>query len=152
MLRRFKTGTPARVHRDSLDFSVMEIQKGDTEIIPFSFMNMDKNLTKKQEDCYLTYTTLKTKEIIMKNLHRSPMYAGVIEGIGPRYCPSIEDKIVRFADKETHQVFIEPEGLNTKEVYVQGISSTLPVEIQKEMYKTIIGLENVQFKIGRAHV
>lgn len=145
MLRRFKTGTPARVHRDSLDFSVMEIQKGDTEIIPFSFMNMDKNLTKKQEDCYLTYTTLKTKEIIMKNLHRSPMYAGVIEGIGPRYCPSIEDKIVRFADKETHQVFIEPEGLNTKEVYVQGISSTLPVEIQKEMYKTITGLENVQF-------
>lgn len=145
MLRRFKTGTPARVHRDSLDFSVMEVQKGDTEIIPFSFMNMDKNLTKKQEDCYLTYTTLKTKEIIMKNLHRSPMYAGVIEGIGPRYCPSIEDKIVRFADKETHQVFIEPEGLNTKEVYVQGISSTLPVEIQKEMYKTITGLENVQF-------
>lgn len=145
MLRRFKTGTPARVHRDSLDFSVMEVQKGDTEIVPFSFMNMDKNLTKKQEDCYLTYTTLKTKEIIMKNLHRSPMYAGVIEGIGPRYCPSIEDKIVRFADKETHQVFIEPEGLNTKEVYVQGISSTLPVEIQKEMYKTITGLENVQF-------
>lgn len=145
MLRRFKTGTPARVHRDSLDFSVMEVQKGDTEIVPFSFMNMDKNLTKKQEDCYLTYTTLKTKEIIMKNLHRSPMYAGVVEGIGPRYCPSIEDKIVRFADKETHQVFIEPEGLNTKEVYVQGISSTLPVEIQKEMYKTITGLENVQF-------
>lgn len=145
MLRRFKTGTPARVHRDSLDFSVMEVQKGDKEIVPFSFMNMDKNLTKKQEDCYLTYTTLKTKEIIMNNLHRSPMYAGIVEGIGPRYCPSIEDKIVRFADKETHQVFIEPEGLSTKEVYVQGISSTLPVEIQKEMYKTIIGLENVQF-------
>lgn len=145
VLRRFKTGTPARVHRDSLDFSVMEVQKGDKEIVPFSFMNMDKNLTKKQEDCYLTYTTLKTKEIIMNNLHRSPMYAGIVEGIGPRYCPSIEDKIVRFADKETHQVFIEPEGLSTKEVYVQGISSTLPVEIQKEMYKTIIGLENVQF-------
>lgn len=145
VLRRFKTGTPARVHRDSLDFSVMEVQKGDKEIVPFSFMNMDKNLTKKQKDCYLTYTTLKTKEIIMNNLHRSPMYAGIVEGIGPRYCPSIEDKIVRFADKETHQVFIEPEGLSTKEVYVQGISSTLPVEIQKEMYKTIIGLENVQF-------
>lgn len=144
-IRRFKTGTPARVHRDSCDFSKMEVQKGDDEIIPFSFLNMGKTFDNDQQLCYLTYTTKETKDIILKNLSRSPMYAGVVKGIGPRYCPSIEDKIVRFSDKDIHQVFIEPEGLDTKEVYVQGVSSTLPEEIQKQMYKTIIGLENVKF-------
>ncbi|NLY85407.1 MAG: tRNA uridine-5-carboxymethylaminomethyl(34) synthesis enzyme MnmG [Tissierellia bacterium] len=144
-LRRLKTGTPARVHRDSIDFSKMEIQPGDEEIIPFSFMNMGKDFNIKQEPCYLTYTTEKMHEIIRKNLHRSPMYSGEIDGVGPRYCPSIEDKVVRFADKKKHQVFIEPEGLDTKEMYVQGVSSTLPEEVQLEMYREIIGLENVQF-------
>ncbi|QQY79756.1 tRNA uridine 5-carboxymethylaminomethyl modification enzyme [Keratinibaculum paraultunense] len=144
-LRRFKTGTPARVHGDSIDYSKMEIQPGDEEIIPFSFLNMGKTFDKKQVPCYLTYTTPTTHDIIRKNLHRSPMYSGVIEGVGPRYCPSIEDKVVRFADKDKHQIFIEPEGLDTKEKYVQGASSTLPVEVQLEMYKTITGLENVQF-------
>ena len=144
-LRRMKTGTPARVHRDSIDFSVMEIQPGDEEIVPFSFMNMDKGLDIDQVPCYLTYTTEKMHEIIRDNLHRSPMYAGEIEGVGPRYCPSIEDKIVRFPDREVHQVFIEPEGLDTKEMYVQGVSSSLPEEVQIEMYKSIIGLENVKF-------
>ncbi|MBU5437977.1 tRNA uridine-5-carboxymethylaminomethyl(34) synthesis enzyme MnmG [Tissierella sp. MSJ-40] len=144
-LRRFKTGTPARVHKDSIDYSKMEIQPGDEEVIPFSFLNMEKKFDVKQVPCYLTYTTPKMHEIIRENLHRSPMYAGDIEGVGPRYCPSIEDKIVRFSDKEQHQIFIEPEGLTTKEMYVQGASSTLPEEIQLEMYKNIIGLENVQF-------
>ncbi len=144
-LRRFKTGTPARVHGDSIDYSKMEIQPGDEEIIPFSFLNMGKTFDIKQVPCYLTYTTPATHDIIRKNLHRSPMYSGVIEGVGPRYCPSIEDKVVRFADKDKHQIFIEPEGLDTKEKYVQGASSTLPVEVQLEMYKTITGLENVQF-------
>lgn len=144
-LRRFKTGTPARVHGDSIDYSKMEIQPGDDEIVPFSFLNMDKNFDIEQVPCYLTYTTPTTHEIIRKNLYRSPMYSGVIEGIGPRYCPSIEDKVVRFSDKDKHQIFIEPEGLDTREMYVQGASSTLPVEVQLEMYKTIIGLENVQF-------
>lgn len=144
-LRRFKTGTPARVHRDSIDYSKTTIQPGDEEIIPFSFLNMGKQLDVEQVPCYLTYTTNETHEIIRKNLDRSPMYSGVIEGIGPRYCPSIEDKVVRFADKEKHQIFIEPEGLDTKEMYVQGMSSTLPEEVQIQMYKTVIGLENVQF-------
>lgn len=144
-LRRFKTGTPARVHGDSIDYSKMEIQPGDEEIIPFSFLNMDNKFDFKQVPCYLTYTTPLTHEIIRNNLHRSPMYSGEIEGVGPRYCPSIEDKVVRFSDKEKHQVFIEPEGLDTKEMYVQGVSSTLPEEVQLEMYRTIIGLENVQF-------
>lgn len=144
-LRRFKTGTPARVHGDSIDYSKMEIQPGDDEIVPFSFLNMDKIFDIEQVPCYLTYTTPTTHEIIRKNLYRSPMYSGVIEGIGPRYCPSIEDKVVRFSDKDKHQIFIEPEGLDTREMYVQGASSTLPVEVQLEMYKTIIGLENVQF-------
>jgi tRNA uridine 5-carboxymethylaminomethyl modification enzyme len=144
-LRRFKTGTPARVHRDTIDFEKMEIQPGDKEVIPFSFMNMDKGFHIDQVPCYLTYTTEKTKEIINKNLKRSPLYAGEIKGVGPRYCPSIEDKIVRFSDRDKHQVFIEPEGLDTKEMYVQGVSSSLPEEVQKEMYKTIIGLENVKF-------
>ena len=143
-LRRFKTGTPARVHKKSLNLDVMEKQYGDEEVIPFSFTNIGKDFNIKQELCYLTYTTPKTHEIINANLHRSPMYAGLVKGIGPRYCPSIEDKVVRFADKDSHQVFIEPESLETDEMYVQGVSSTLPEEVQKELYKTIIGLENVQ--------
>lgn len=143
--RRLKTGTPARVHKDSIDYSKMEIQPGDEEVIPFSFLNMGKDFNIEQVPCYLTYTTEKMHEIIRSNLHRSPMYSGDIDGVGPRYCPSIEDKIVRFADKEKHQVFIEPEGLSTKEMYVQGVSSTLPEEVQLEMYKEVIGLENVKF-------
>ena len=137
-LRRFKTGTPARVHRKSLDFSVMEKQYGDEEVIPFSFLNIGKDFNKKQELCYLTYTTNETHEIIRENLHRSPMYAGLVKGIGPRYCPSIEDKVVRFSDRDSHQVFIEPEGLDTDEMYVQGVSSTLPEEVQKRLYKIMI--------------
>ena len=144
-LRRMKTGTPARVHRDSIDYSKMEIQPGDEEIIPFSFLNMGKKYDIEQVPCYLTYTTEEMHEIIRNNLDRSPMYAGEIEGIGPRYCPSIEDKVVRFSDKKKHQIFLEPEGLTTKEIYVQGASSTLPEEVQLEMYKKIIGLENVKF-------
>ncbi len=144
-LRRFKTGTPARVHGDTIDYSKTEIQPGDDEVIPFSFLNIGKKFNIEQVPCYLTYTTPDTHEIIRKNLHRSPMYSGEAEGIGPRYCPSIEDKVVRFKDREKHQVFIEPEGLDTKEMYVQGVSSTLPEEVQLEMYKTITGLEKVQF-------
>lgn len=143
-LRRFKTGTPARVHRDSIDYSKMDIQKGDDNIIPFSFMNEGKDIGNHKEDCFLTYTTLETKKIIEQNLHRSPMYAGIVKSVGPRYCPSIEDKIVRFNEKDEHQVFIEPEGLDTSEMYVQGVSSTLPLEVQKQMYKSILGLENVK--------
>lgn len=144
-LRRMKTGTPARVHRDSIDYSKMEIQPGDEEIIPFSFLNMEKNYDIEQLPCYLTYTTEKMHEIIRENLDRSPMYSGDIDGIGPRYCPSIEDKVVRFTERDKHQVFIEPEGLSTKEMYVQGVSSTLPEEVQIEMYKEVIGLEDVKF-------
>ena len=144
-LRRFKTGSPARVHRDTIDFSKMEVQPGDEDVVPFSFMNMGTDFKIEQVPCYLTYTTPKTKEIIMKNLNRSPLYSGEVEGVGPRYCPSIEDKMVRFPDKEKHQVFIEPEGLDTKEMYVQGVSSSLPEEVQKELYHSIIGLENVKF-------
>ncbi|MDO4594417.1 MAG: tRNA uridine-5-carboxymethylaminomethyl(34) synthesis enzyme MnmG [Tissierellia bacterium] len=144
-LKRFKTGTPARVDKKSLNLSLTTIQKGDSEIVPFSFLNEDLDFSdKKQEDCYLTYTTKKTKEIIMENLHRSPMYAGLVKGVGPRYCPSIEDKMVRFPDKDIHQVFLEPESLSTDEIYVQGVSSTLPFEIQKAFYKTITGLEDVK--------
>jgi len=140
---RFKTGTPARVNRKSIDFSKMEIQNGDDEIIPFSFENA---ITKQaQVPCYLTYTNEKTHEIIRRNLHRSPLYAGDIEGTGPRYCPSIEDKVVRFKDKERHQIFIEPMGLDTEEMYVQGMSSSLPEDVQIAMYRTIPGLENVEF-------
>lgn len=141
-MRRFKTGTPARVHRDSIDFSVMEPQEGDEEISPFSFMNED--LEKDQITCYLTRTTPDTKKLIQDNITRSAMYSGNIEGTGPRYCPSIEDKIVKFADKETHQLFIEPEGLDTKEMYVQGVSTSFPVDMQERMYRTIKGLENVK--------
>jgi len=141
-LKRFKTGTPARVHRDSLNVSVMEEQPGDEEIIPFSFMSESINID--QVPCYLTYTREITHDIIRKNIERSPMYAGKMESVGPRYCPSIEDKVVRFADKTKHQIFIEPEGLDTCEMYVQGMSTTLPEEVQEEMYKTVIGLENVK--------
>ncbi len=144
-LRRLKTGTPARVHKDSIDYSKMEIQPGDEEIIPFSFLNMEKKFDIEQLPCYLTYTTEDMHDIIRNNLYRSPMYSGDIDGVGPRYCPSIEDKVVRFAEKNKHQIFIEPEGLSTKEMYVQGASSTLPEEVQLEMYKKIKGLENVQF-------
>ncbi|MDR0879648.1 MAG: tRNA uridine-5-carboxymethylaminomethyl(34) synthesis enzyme MnmG [Clostridioides sp.] len=139
-MRRFKTGTPARVHRDSIDFSVMEVQEGDEKITPFSFMN-DK-VEVEQQVCYLTRTTLNTKEVITKNLSRSPMYSGKIDSTGARYCPSIEDKIVRFNDKESHQLFIEPEGLDTKEMYIQGVSTSMPYEVQIDMYKSIKGLEN----------
>ncbi len=141
--RRFKTGTPARVNRKSIDFSKMEIQEGDEEIVPFSFENTD--LTCSQIPCYLTYTNEKTHEIIRQNLHRSPLYAGEIKGTGPRYCPSIEDKVVRFADKERHQVFVEPMGENTEEMYIQGMSSSLPEEVQIAMYRTIPGLEHAEF-------
>ena len=144
-LRKMKTGTPARVHKDSIDYSVMEIQPGDDEVVPFSFLNMNKEFKVDQVPCYLTYTTVETHDIIRANLDRSPMFAGYIEGVGPRYCPSIEDKVVRFADRDKHQVFIEPEGLTTKEMYVQGVSSSLPEEVQIEMYRKIKGLENVQF-------
>jgi tRNA uridine 5-carboxymethylaminomethyl modification enzyme len=141
---RFKTGTPARINRKSVDFSKMEIQEGDEKLLPFSFE--DKiNQDVEQLPCYLTYTNSKTHEIIRKNLHRSPLYSGRIEGTGPRYCPSIEDKVVRFADKERHQIFIEPMGRNTDEMYVQGMSSSLPEDVQIEMYRTIAGLENVEF-------
>ena len=140
---RFKTGTPARVNRRSLDFSKMEIQNGDEQIVAFSFENEFEK--REQVPCYLTYTNEKTHEIIRKNLHRSPLYAGEIEGTGPRYCPSIEDKVVRFADKTRHQIFIEPMGLDTEEMYVQGMSSSLPEDVQIEMYRTLPGLENVEF-------
>ncbi|MBD5082048.1 MAG: tRNA uridine-5-carboxymethylaminomethyl(34) synthesis enzyme MnmG, partial [Ruminococcaceae bacterium] len=141
-LRRFKTGTPARVHRRSVDTSVMEVQRGDEPITPFSFDNQ-LPLENKIE-CYVTYTNAKTHEIILENLHRSPLYAGRIEGVGPRYCPSIEDKIVRFKDKERHQLFVEPMGLDTEECYLQGMSSSLPADVQLAFYKTIKGLERVE--------
>lgn len=141
---RFKTGTPARINRKSVDFSKMEIQKGDTNPEAFSLEDkIDKDT--KQLPCYLTYTNEKTHEVIRKNLYRSPLYSGKIDATGPRYCPSIEDKVVRFADKERHQIFIEPMGENTEEMYVQGMSSSLPEDVQIEMYRTIAGLENVEF-------
>lgn len=144
-LRRFKTGTPARVHRDSIDYSNMEVQCGDEEFVPFSFMNFDNPPIIEQKDCYLTYTTPETKQIILDNLHRSTMYSGEdVLGTGPRYCPSIEDKIVKFPDRDIHQVFLEPEGFDTAEMYVQGVSSTLPVEVQQTLYESILGLENVE--------
>lgn len=143
---RMKTGTPARVHRDSIDFSGMEVQKGDEEIHPFSFSNFDKDYSDKEQiDCYLTYTTPECHEIILENIERSAMAMGDIEGTGPRYCPSIEDKVTRFGDRDRHQVFLEPEGLLTKEIYVQGVSSSLPVEVQMDLYKKIDGLENCEF-------
>lgn len=141
-LRRFKTGTPARVHADSIDFSKMEVQHGDEKIVPFSFMN--DYIGENQVVCYLTRTTPKTHEIILNNLGRSALYRGDMDSKGPRYCPSIEDKVVRFKDKETHQFFVEPEGLNTKEYYIQGFSSSLAYEVQLEMYHTVKGLENAK--------
>lgn len=141
-LRRFKTGTPARVNRRSIDFTKMLEQKGDDRIVPFSFMNSD--IEKNQVSCYLTYTTLQTLKVIKDNIHRSPLYNGTIKSVGPRYCPSIEDKVMRFPDKEIHQIFIEPEGEATDEMYVGGASSSLPEEVQIAMYKTIVGLENVE--------
>ena len=142
-LIRFKTGTPARINRRSIDFSKMEVQKGDNGIEAFSFENEPKDF--EQVDCYLTYTNEKTHEIIRKNLERSPLYAGMIEGTGPRYCPSIEDKVVRFSDKPRHQAFVEPVGLDTEEMYIQGMSSSLPEDVQIALYRTIPGLENAEF-------
>lgn len=141
-LYRFKTGTPARVDKRSIDFSKMEEQKGDTPIIPFSFSTDRESIQKDQVSCYLTYTGEETHEIIRKNIGRSPMYSGVIEGRGPRYCPSIEDKIMKFPDKERHQIFVEPEGLYTNEMYLAGMSSSLPEDVQYEMIKTLPGFEN----------
>ena len=141
-MRRFKTGTPARMDKRSLDFSKMEEQFGDEKIVPFSFSTNPQDVQIDQVSCYLTYTNEKTHEIIKNNLDRSPIYAGIIEGTGPRYCPSIEDKVVKFADKERHQVFIEPEGMYTNEMYVGGMSSSLPEDVQLAMYRTVPGLEN----------
>lgn len=144
-LRRFKTGTPARVDRKTINFTKTEIQAGDEEVIPFSFENEGEDFSnKKQYDCYLTYTTPETKQIIMDNIDRSPIYGGNVKGIGPRYCPSIEDKMIRFPDRDVHQVFLEPESLSTDEIYVQGVSSSMPQEVQMDFYKTIIGLEDAK--------
>ncbi|MBS4534953.1 tRNA uridine-5-carboxymethylaminomethyl(34) synthesis enzyme MnmG [Clostridium sp. D2Q-14] len=140
--RRFKTGTPARIHKDTIDFESMVSQPGDEKVVPFSFMNNE--IKKDQELCYLAYTNAETHKIIMNNLDKSPRYTGKMESKGPRYCPSIEDKVVRFADKDKHQIFIEPEGLDTKEMYVQGMSTTLPAEVQINMLRTVSGLENVE--------
>lgn len=141
---RFKTGTPARIDKNSVDFSKMEEQFGDEKVIPFSFTTDPKDVQIDQVSCWLTYTNPRTHEIIRKNLDRSPLFSGMIEGTGPRYCPSIEDKVVKFADKDRHQVFIEPEGLETNEMYIGGMSSSLPEDVQYEMYRTVPGLENVK--------
>jgi tRNA uridine 5-carboxymethylaminomethyl modification enzyme len=141
-MNRFKTGTPARVDSRSIDYSKMEIQLGDNPVVPFSFSTNREDVQIEQVPCYLTYTNEKTHEIIRANLDRSPMYSGVIEGTGPRYCPSIEDKVVRFADKNRHQLFVEPEGLNTNEMYIGGMSSSMPEDVQYAMYHTVPGLEN----------
>ncbi len=144
--RRFKTGTPARIHRHSVDFSHLEVQAGDERITPFSYDTMENPDAKLENRvvCHVTWTNEQTKKVILDNIHRSPLYSGKIDGIGPRYCPSIEDKIVRFSEKERHQLFIEPCGLNTEEMYLQGASSSLPEDVQIALYKTIPGLENVQ--------
>ena len=139
---RFKTGTPARIDKRTIDFSKMEEQKGDEKVVPFSFSTDPDTLTKDQVSCYLTYTNEETHKIIRANLDRSPLYSGVIEGTGPRYCPSIEDKVVRFAEKNRHQLFVEPEGLSTNEMYISGMSSSLPEDVQVQMYRTVPGLEN----------
>ncbi len=141
---RFKTGTPARIDKRSIDFSKMEEQKGDERVVPFSFSTDPENVQIEQESCWLTYTNERTHEIIRANLDRSPLYSGMIEGTGPRYCPSIEDKVVKFADKPRHQVFIEPEGLDTNEMYVGGMSSSLPEDVQHEMYHSVPGLEHAK--------
>ena len=141
-LQRFKTGTPARMDGRTIDYSKMEEQFGDKRVVPFSFSTDPESVQKEQISCWLTYTNEKTHEIIRANLDRSPIYAGIIEGTGPRYCPSIEDKVVKFAEKERHQVFLEPEGLHTNEMYVGGMSSSLPEDVQLAMYRTVPGLEN----------
>lgn len=143
-LYRFKTGTPARIARKSVDFSKMEEQKGDETIVPFSFTTDPASVQKEQISCWLTYTNEKTHEIIRQNLDRSPLYSGMIEGTGPRYCPSIEDKVVKFADKNRHQVFIEPEGIHTDEMYIGGMSSSLPEDVQIDMYRSVKGLEHAE--------
>ena len=143
-LFRFKTGTPARVDRRSIDFSKMEEQRGDQRIVPFSFSTDPESIQKEQVSCWLTYTNEKTHEIIRANLDRSPLFSGAIEGTGPRYCPSIEDKVVKFPEKERHQVFVEPEGLYTNEMYLGGMSSSLPEDVQFAMYRTVPGLEHVK--------
>lgn len=142
VLRRFKTGTPARVHRRSIDFSKLEPQDGDEQVVPFSFACQRQ--LKNQVRCYVAYTNERTHQLIRENIHRSPLYGGKIEGIGPRYCPSIEDKVMRFADKPRHQIFVEPCGLSTDEYYLQGMSSSLPVDVQLQMYRTIEGFENIE--------
>lgn len=144
-IMRFKTGTPARIDKKSVDFSKMDIQNGDEKIVPFSFETNPDDIQRQQIPCWLTYTNDETHQIIKQNLDRSPMYSGIIEGTGTRYCPSIEDKIVRFSDKPRHQVFIEPEGEYTDELYVQGMSTSLPEDVQVAMYRTLPGLENCQF-------
>ncbi|MCR4618848.1 MAG: tRNA uridine-5-carboxymethylaminomethyl(34) synthesis enzyme MnmG [Lachnospiraceae bacterium] len=141
-LRRFKTGTPARMDGKTIDYSKLSEQKGDDRVIPFSFSTDPESVQKEQFSCWLTYTNEETHKIIRANLDRSPIYAGIIEGTGPRYCPSIEDKVVKFSDKDRHQVFLEPEGLYTDEVYVDGMSSSLPEDVQQAMYRTVPGLEN----------
>ena len=141
---RFKTGTPARIDKRSIDFSKMQEQKGDEKVVPFSFTTNPEDVQIEQESCWLTYTNLETHEIIRNNLDRSPIYAGIIEGTGPRYCPSIEDKVVKFADKDRHQVFIEPEGRYTNEMYIGGMSSSLPEDVQYQMYRTVPGLEHAK--------
>lgn len=143
-LRRFKTGTPARMDGSTVDYNKMQAQKGDEKIVPFSFTNNTSDLQRNQMDCWLTYTNEETHEIIKNNLDRSPLYSGYIKGTGPRYCPSIEDKVVRFSDKDRHQVFIEPEGEDTNEVYIAGMSSSLPEDVQFAMYRTVPGLENAK--------
>lgn len=143
-IRRFKTGTPARMDGNTVDYSKMEPQFGDEKVVPFSFTNRPEDIEREQVKCWLTYTNEETHEIIRDNIDRSPLYSGVIKGTGPRYCPSIEDKVVRFSDKNRHQVFIEPEGLYTSEVYIGGMSSSLPEDVQYEMYRTVPGLENAK--------
>ena len=143
-MQRFKTGTPARIDKRSIDFTKMEEQKGDEVIVPFSFTNKPEDIEKEQVSCWLTYTNEETHKIIRENLDRSPLYSGDIEGTGPRYCPSIEDKVVRFADKDRHQVFIEPEGNYTNEMYIGGMSSSLPEDVQYKMYRSVPGLENAK--------
>ena len=143
-IRRFKTGTPARIDRRSIDFSKMEEQKGDEIIVPFSFTNTEEDIRREQISCWLTYTNEKTHEIIRDNIDRSPLFSGAIEGTGPRYCPSIEDKVMKFADKDRHQVFVEPEGEFTNEMYIGGMSSSLPEDVQYAMYRSVPGLENAK--------
>ena len=143
-MRRFKTGTPARIDKRSIDFSNLEEQKGDERVVPFSFETDPESVQIPQMSCFLTYTTEKTHEIIRENLDRSPLFSGMIEGIGPRYCPSIEDKVVRFPDRSRHQVFLEPEGREINEIYIGGMSSSLPEDVQERMYRSVIGLENAQ--------